>query len=136
MTSDVKIVTQFSSPKGTLLGLRQFLVTESPLKIMTNAFYFYLKSLFVLKIFKFLSWFFGQVEKWHDCKDHVNYRIYDVTTWKTNNGNVHIARHLKRSKGNQTLKFNQLIEYNMRNIFLEKSYTKCGRPRPFSQTLS
>ena len=23
-------------------------------------------------------------------------------------------------------KFGQLIEYNMRNIFLEKSYTKCG----------
>ena len=22
--------------------------------------------------------------------------------------------------------FGQLIEYNMRNIFLEKSYTKCG----------
>ena len=31
-----------------------------------------------------------------------------------------------RSKGNQVMKFVQLIEYNMRNIFLEKSYTKCG----------
>ena len=32
------------------------------------------------------------------------------------------------------MKFGQLIECNMRNIFLEKSYTKCGRkasPRPF-----
>ena len=29
-----------------------------------------------------------------------------------------------RSKGNQTMKFGQLIEYNMRNIFIEKSYTK------------
>ena len=32
------------------------------------------------------------------------------------------------------MKFGQLIEYNMRNIFLEKSYTKCGGetiPRPF-----
>ena len=30
---------------------------------------------------------------------------------------------------NQTMKFGQLtiIEYNMRNIFLEKSYTKCGQ---------
>ena len=37
------------------------------------------------------------------------------------------------SKGNQTMKFGQLKEYNMRNIFLEKSYTKCGGkgiPRP------
>ena len=24
------------------------------------------------------------------------------------------------------MKFGQLIEYNMRNIFLEKSYIKCG----------
>ena len=24
------------------------------------------------------------------------------------------------------MKFGQLIEYNMRNIFVEKSYTKCG----------
>ena len=34
------------------------------------------------------------------------------------------------------MKFGQLIECNMRNIFLEKSYTKCGRetiPRPFSK---
>ena len=30
------------------------------------------------------------------------------------------------SKGNQTMKFGKLIEYNMRNIFLEKPYTKCG----------
>ena len=32
----------------------------------------------------------------------------------------------------------QLIECNMRNIFLEKSYTKCGgktSPRPFSEKL-
>ena len=43
-----------------------------------------------------------------------------------------------KSKGNQTIKFGQLIEYNMRNIFLEKSYTECGRetsPRPFSERL-
>ena len=34
------------------------------------------------------------------------------------------------------MKFGQLIEYNMRNIFLEKSYKKCGGetiPRPFSK---
>ena len=37
-------------------------------------------------------------------------------------------------RGNQTMKFGQLIEYNMRNIFLEKSYTKYGGetiPDPF-----
>ena len=36
---------------------------ESPLKVIKNAFYFILKALFVLKIFKFLSWLFGHVEK-------------------------------------------------------------------------
>ena len=29
-----------------------------------------------------------------------------------------------RSKDNQAIRFGQLIEYNMRNNFLEKSYTK------------
>ena len=36
---------------------------DSPSKMSKNAFYFILKSLFVLKIFKFLSWLFGHVEK-------------------------------------------------------------------------
>ena len=30
---------------------------------MMNAIYFILKAFFVLKIFKFLSWLFGHVEK-------------------------------------------------------------------------
>ena len=38
-------------------------VTESPLKMIKNAFYFILKTLFTLKIFKFLSWRFGHIEK-------------------------------------------------------------------------
>ena len=51
---------------------------------------------------------------------------------------IHILPNILRSKGNQTMKFGQLIECNMRNIFLEKSYTKCGgetSPRPFSEKL-
>ena len=36
---------------------------ESSLKVIKNAFYFILKALFVLKIFKFLSRLFGLVEK-------------------------------------------------------------------------
>ena len=37
------------------------------------------------------------------------------------------------------MKFGQLIDYNMRNIFLKKSYAECGEetsPRPFSEKLS
>ena len=41
--------------KGALSGLKQFLASENPLKMMKNAFYFTLKALSVFKIFKFLS---------------------------------------------------------------------------------
>ena len=41
--------------KGTLPDLRQFLATESPLKMMKNAFYFTSKAIFALKMFKVLS---------------------------------------------------------------------------------
>ena len=51
---------------------------------------------------------------------------------------MHMLPNISRSKDNQTMKFGQLIECNMRNIFLEKSYTKCdgeASPRPFSEKL-
>ena len=48
----VIITTKF---KGALEGLRQFFASESTFKKMKNAFYFTLKALSVLKIFKFLS---------------------------------------------------------------------------------
>ena len=50
-------------PCNLIKGLGQFLITESPLKTMKNAFYFTLKAILVLKIFKFLFWLFGHVEK-------------------------------------------------------------------------
>ena len=37
---------------------------------------------------------------------------------------MHILPNISRSKGNQTIKFGQLIEYKLGNIFVEKSYTK------------
>ena len=40
---------------------------------------------------------------------------------------IHVLHNISRSKGNQTMKFRQLIQCNMRNIFLEISDTKCGR---------
>ena len=39
---------------------------------------------------------------------------------------IHILLNITRSNGSQTMKFGQLIEYNTRNIFNEKSFTKCG----------
>ena len=72
--------------------------------MMKNAFYFMLKALFVLEIFTFLSWLFGYVEKRLDKKAMVNFKIYDVTDWTTNNYNI------SESKGNQAMKFGQLIK--------------------------
>ena len=39
---------------------------------------------------------------------------------------IHILPNISRSKGNCTMKFGQLLEYNIRNIFLKKSNTKYG----------
>ena len=49
--------------KGALSRLRQFLITESPLKIMKNDFYFIFKALFILKMFKFFSRIFDRADK-------------------------------------------------------------------------
>ena len=49
---------------------------------------------------------------------------------------MHVLFNISESKGSQKMKSGQSIEYNMRNIFLKKSYTKCGGetiPRPFSK---
>ena len=51
---------------------------------------------------------------------------------------IHMLPNISRSKDNQTMKFAQLIDCNIRNIFLEKSSSKrCGEtsPRPFSKKL-
>ena len=123
--------------KGALSGLRPFLAAENPFKMTRNAFYFTSKALCVLKIFKFLSWLFGRVAKRLDKKDKVKFKFYDFIVWVTNNCNLHIAKYLKK-EGNQTTKFGQLTECTMRNIYLEKLYTKCDKgtsTRPFSEKL-
>ena len=39
---------------------------------------------------------------------------------------IQILSNISRSKGNQTIKFGQLVEYNEKNIVLQKSCRKCG----------
>ena len=54
----------------------------------------------------------------------------------TQTNTIHILLNISRSKGNLAMSFCQLIEYNMRNIFLEKLYIKCDGEiisRPFSE---
>ena len=86
---------------------------------MKNAFYFMLKTFSVLEMFTI----FCYVEKRLDKKVIVNFKIYDVTDW-AKIITIHILPNISRSKDNYAMKFGQLIKYNMRNIFLEKSYTK------------
>ena len=99
------IVIEFciaTSFKSALSGLRQFLTTGSPLKML-----FILPQKFFL-FSRYLSF----------CLDvlvmYQNGLIKKI-----------IFPSILRSKVNQTMKFNKLIECNMTNIFLEKSYTNC-----------
>ena len=48
-------------------------------------------------------------KKKFDLKEKVDFKIYDVTTWLTNNYNI--LPNISRRKGNQTMTFGQLIEY-------------------------
>ena len=70
------------------------MATKNPLEMMTNAFYFALKALYLLKIFKFLSWHLDNVEE--KRLDWVNLKIYDATNWETNNWNTHIVQYLEK----------------------------------------
>ena len=97
-----------------------FLKTHSQVWDTWNPFKNDEKAAFVLEICKFLLWSFGHVEK----KAKVgNFEIYDVTilgktvTWN-------ILTDISRSNGKKAMKFCQFIEYNTKNIFLEKSWTK------------
>ena len=49
--------------KGGLVPSKKICFNKSPLKMMKNVFYLILKALFVLKIFKFLSWLFDHVDQ-------------------------------------------------------------------------
>ena len=83
---------------------------KAPLKMMINAFYFISKALFVLKIFKSLSWLFGHVSKRLDYKDKVHSKFYDVTAWLTNNCNKHIIQYLenKKQRDHEIWSFNRI----------------------------
>ena len=64
-------------------------------------------------------------------KNHLIRKIRFISKFKASQPGkktitIHILRNISKSKSNQTMKFGQLIEYNMRNIILEKSYTKFG----------
>ena len=62
--------------------------------MMENAPYLILKALSVFQILRFFSWSFGHAEKIAWLEDKIHFKIYDVTTWFTNNNYTHIAKYL------------------------------------------
>ena len=57
------VFKNFIKFSGIHLSWKSLEATESPLKMMKNAFYSTSKAFFILKLFKFLSWLFGHVTK-------------------------------------------------------------------------
>ena len=104
--------------------------------MMKNGFHCTLNALFVLKIFKYLFWQIFQknglirINLIEVNITLISKLITSQTEKQTPAINTKIVRHplpdISRSKGNQIMKFGQLIEYNMRNLFYEKSYKKWG----------
>ena len=93
---------EFHGIKGTLSSLRQFLETESPLKMMKNVFYFTLKALLVLMIFKFWLEFSvmsknGFIRKRRLISKFMTSQLGQQTISK------HILTNISRSKSNQAI---------------------------------
>ena len=129
----MKWFRKIHSLKGTLSGLRQYLAAESPLKMMKNALYSRQKVFSFSRYLSFCFEFFnGLIRKIRLISNF----MASHPEWKTIV--IHIMTIIWRIKGNQTITFGQLIGYNLRNIFLEKPYTKFGgetSPRPFFEKL-
>ena len=93
--------------------------------MMKSAFYLVLKALFVIKIFKSQD----VLAFWLYRKNGLIRNIRLISKFMTSQSEkqtiaIHILSNISRRKGNQTMKFGQLIEYNMTNIFFQKSYRK------------
>ena len=98
--------------------------------MMKNAFYFILKALFVLKKKSLIMKKNILIGKVRLSSRYMTSQLGKQTIA------MHILPNIFRSKGNQTMKFGQLIEYNIRNIVLEKPYIKYEGetiPRPSSK---
>ena len=107
---------------------------ESPLKMMKNAFYFILKALFVLKIFRLNFWSCRKtawLERliWFE----VNFKIYDVTTELTNNCNTHIAQYFTkdRQQDNEIWPVNRIsLEKYFPSKIMQKMWSRETSSRP------
>ena len=73
-----------------------------------------------------MPWFFWLCRKmsWQKkLEAKVNLKIYSLTSWTQTIG-IKILSDISKSKNNQSIKLVKLIEYNVRNSFLQKSSCK------------
>ena len=87
---------------------------------MKNAFYFILKALFSRYINVCFNFLVKKLSLIRNIRLFQNLCHNLVNKYKTNIANI------SRNTSNQTMKFDQLLEYNTRNIFLQKSCGKGG----------
>ena len=86
--------------------------------MMKNTFYFTLQALFVIQIIEFFDFLVKQ-------KNGLIRKLTISRFMTSQTGQqiilIPILPNISRNKGDQAMKFGQLIECNMRNIFIEKS---------------
>ena len=92
--------------------------------MMKNAFYFILKALFVLKIFKFFVTTFGSCRKNGLIREIRLTSKFMTSQYGLQTIAIHIFPTISQGNGDQRMKLGQLIEYNNRNNFLQKP---CGK---------
>ena len=105
--------------KRSLSSLRKFPTIEDPLKVMKKYFYF----IFFPEIFTFFSDFLAMYRNGSIRK---LWLISKFMTSQTGQqiARIHIWPSISRSKGNQAMKFGQIIKYIMRNTFSLKIMQK------------
>ena len=106
-----------------------YLLNWKPFKNDEKSFLFHLKSFFRFQGICFAVF----VATFWSCKKNGLIRKIRLTSkFMTSQPclqtiAINILPNISQSKGNQTMKFGQLIEYNKRNIFLQKLCRKWGR---------
>ena len=124
-----------------------FFATEKPWKLKEITFYFIIKTLFVLKIFEFLSCLFGHVDKmvwlerevkfqnlWRQnlVNRHLQYTCFTISYYQCSSHTgtsqlICCANQLTGFYMRRILVVKKLIEYKQRNIFLQKLCRQWGR---------
>ena len=118
---DILLLNSFTEYKSDFHLSKKlcYLVDWKPFKNDENAFYFVLKALFV-KTF------------WSCGKNDLIRKISLTSKFMTSQPglqtiSIGISDNISQSKGNQTMQFVQLIDYNKRNMFLQKLCRKWGK---------